>query len=363
MHQPIFASDTGFLRPFPNGRRFVSGTTEPDLGSGAKVVMLDTPQNLVRVTTDIGVSVDVTPETIFSFTVKDGSVLLYVPSDLTLLKASPIAWGGIWGGTADPRRWWIIGAIHSGGAFSSERNRPARLILRKDVADQVEDFLRRASINPEFRFEAIQRGIHGVNRVDLDDGTVIITSRVIDKMIGNLLIAGSKQLLFSVDDLPIEYRHAFLSGVLAGMTPKDGNLVFTSRYAEIVRHIHRTFMETAGLFSTLSINPMEPEVQKSTRVTYPHHCFLDDDALRAAEHLGLLHSRSRTPGVSGFRTVRIVDAEPIGKHPACTIESTEFATFVANWFVSKTSFTLPEAASVATHPVAVDPAKFEEVYK
>lgn len=339
------------------------GSTEPELGSGARVVMLDTPMNLVRVTTDIGVSVDVTPETIFSFTVKDGNVLLYVPSELTLLRATPVVWSGLWSGESDPRRWWLVGAIHSGGAFSSERNRPARLIVNRTIAGRVEDFVRRVSINPAFRFEGIQRGIHSVNRVDLDDGTSIITSRIIDKMIGNLLLPGSKQLLFSVDDLSVECRHAFLSGVLAGMSVRDGNLVFTSRYAEIVRHIHRIFMETAGLFSTLSINPMEPEVQKSTRVTYPHHCYLDDDALRAAEHLGLLPSSGRSPGVSGFRTVRILDAQPIGKLPACTVESSSGATFIANWFVSKSSFTLPEAASVAAHPIAVDPANFEEVNK
>lgn len=363
MHQPIFASDTGFLLPLPGGRRFVPGSTEPDLGSGAKVVMLDTPMNLVRVTTDIGVSVDVTPETIFSFTVKDGSVLLYVPSDLTLLKATPVSWGGIWGGDMDPRRWWIIGAIHSGGAFSSERNRPARLIISGEIADRVEDFIRRISINPAFRFEGVQRGIHAVNRVDIEGDLAIVTSRIIDKLIGNFLLAGSKQLLFSIDDLSVECRHAFLSGVLAGMSAKEGNLVFSSRYADIVRQMHRIFMETAGLFSTLSINPMEPEVQKSTRVTYPHNCYLDDDALRAAEHLGLLTPQVRKPGVSGFRTVRIVDAQPIGKHPACTVEASADTTFVANWFVSKSSFTLPEAVNVAAHPMVVDPAKFEEVHK
>lgn len=361
MHQPIFASDTGFLKPFPDGRRLVPGSEEPDLGGGARVEMLATEMNLVRVETDIGVSVAVTPETFFSFTRQDGNVLLYVPVELTLTMAKTVTWPGLWAGADDPRRWWIIGAIHAGGAFSSEQNRPARLILPSKLADDVEDYLRRISINPNFRIETI-KGFHAVTRSNLDDGTAILTSRIIDKLIGSALLPGSKHLLFIPDLLPVDARHAFLSGVLAGMTNADGKLVFRSRYADVVRTIHRVFMETAGLFSTLSINPMEPEIQKSTRVAYPHHCFLDEDALKAAHFLRLLPSKSPPPVTVGYRTVKIVDAVPIGKHAACTVIAPPSASlFVANWFVSRAEFTLPEAADIAAHPILVNPANFEEV--
>lgn len=366
MHLPIFSADSKFLQPSPDGRKVVFGRQESELIEDfVQVQMLRSEMNVVKVKTDIGIDVEITAETLFALHIDGDQVLLYNPALPQYAGVPELDWKAKWGGEDDLRRWFIIGAVLSGGNFSAETNRPARMIIPTKLAPPIVDYLRRVSINPAFRFTTLPnvKSMYAVNVLDLDD-TTVITSRLIDKMIGSFLVPLSKMPMFEPSMLSIEQRHAFFSGVLAGMEWKDDRLVFRNRSAAVVRRMHDIFMEVGSLFSVLSINPMEPEVQKSTRVTYPHHCYLDEDALDTALQLGFIHgSKPKGLTVTGYRYAKIIDATPIGPKPVCTVIAPHDFGVVVNWFVVRSNFVIPDAAEIASMPAFVNPARFEEVFE
>lgn len=370
MQSPIFSTETLFPVQRPGGRFLVKGATEPELFAGVHIDKLRAPSDLIEIETRSGMKLSLTPESVFSLIKHEGRVVLYNPPNVSLSTIRPPKWSDkVVKLEGDWRRWYIIGALLSGGSVSGDYNRPARLILLHETSrtKSIVGFLQRVSSVDDMldKYDAQHRV-----SITYAGERAVITSRVLDKLVKNIIEPRSMRLFIDPLLLGREQFHGFISGLIAAMplflSPDgiSGAATFKHRDRYIVEMIHSALNDRAGIPSVLVTSNMEPSTQYQKHGSEPHRLILSEGALRVCARLGLGGPRNTKADYTGIRQEDIIRVTPIGKQEACIVVSRQDDPdhSTANWFLFRPLFQLnADATNLATmHAVFADPAQFAQ---
>lgn len=362
MQSPIFSPDTVFPVIGPEGRTMQPGSTEPVLFPGCYVKRMKEPVDLIEIETRSGQQLRLSPESVFSLVKDSGKVVLFNAPDATLAGIKVPRWSEPIAGDLfeDYRRWFLVAAILSGGNYSADWNRPTRLILSANDkrAKPIAAFVQRIAGEPVLRDKH-----HAPFRVSISfvGDRSIITSRVLDRLVGTLLEPKTKRMFFDPGLLTQRAFHGFVSGLLAGLDYEGDKAVFTHRDRYVVEMVHRVMNDRAGIPADLHVSDMEPDLQRRSDVTTPHRVELRSRALNVCRFLGLIPCHERPAQDHGIVQQDIIRVQRLGKQDACILicEHDDPDHTTANSFLVRPVFAVdPVITDLATMPaVFMDPAR------
>lgn len=302
-------------------------------------------KELVKVETESGASLLLSPETFFAMDSAHGCLLRYLPYE-TVEQPEP------------SHRWWALvfaGAICATGRHSHERNRPSNMRVPLHLIEEYESVLNLhhiSMVKSRILTQNYQSGVKVIH--DADD--IFVKGRALSHIVGSWLEEKTQipPPLSKADQLP------FLTGLLSSLpVTEDGTQIFSHCYAIVVEMIHLWLWRDWGVPSRLSINPMEARVTVHTSGLMPHHLVLSSEAVQITREIGInrsspLRVMERSPHMVTMEAIAKVAS--IGKGPCVEIVSpVPGRKYTADSFMFGTVYDIPdEVLEIAGHPILLD---------
>lgn len=355
MRNPIFATDTLFTEQSPDGSiRKLSVDGEKTFTCGARLIVLSEKQPLLEIKTERGSSLVMSPESVFSLS-KDGEgnpkrfhpVHVASSQDLTAVDFNE---------SYDPEaiRFMLAGMITARGNHLFDRFRASSLIASADLVVPMEPYLQRIG-DHWLRLGVMHPKSNRVTVIEHEDG-YFLRSRILTRLIGNLLKDSTQEPLFYPDKVHSRLFWAYLRGLLSTTYREDGELVFRHRHASVVRLLSTELWTQFGVPSTLMIDPMEPDIQQNVMVPKAHQFRLSAEDQKYAVTAGLINGEEAQ--TSSHISEAILSVAPLKTRRSAVIvvpgEGRD-SPIMANGFIFTPQFEIPhEAEALATHPLMVD---------
>lgn len=377
MRNPIFDSHTIFTDSEPGKQPVrVDGVASRKLSDDYRLVTLETPQPLVRIRTDSGIILDISPETAFALAKnKHGALMRWQPI------FNPSALNPDIFQLACPRDFptlpddilalccYFAGLVCATGTHMKDRNRATTVTLPHLLAVEVEDRILSWGdmMVADGTFHNLSNR-HSV--VDMTDGTFYVRSRVLTHLVGDLLSEKLQQpteLLYETVERSELMLFCFFRGLLSSLSP-DGHdgLTMTHRDASVVEWCAEILWRVFGVPTELYVDPMEPTVQpgRSSALAKRHRFRLRSDYIPYAVAAGLRDGQFLPAYLLRAVPDPIVSVVPLdGRRQSVIVvpgPTTRSHPLTANGLQFSAAFQMPTGIeNIASHPSLVnDPAYF-----
>lgn len=364
MLNPIFHVDSVFMSQAPDYTfSHLQSVKKVSLLNGTSIQKLSDNQHLMKITTESGAWVIVSPETVFSLMKTDDGRLCrflriqkeFIQDKYHIDWTAPITDFG-----TDIRRFALIGMIVANGRHSMERSRPSNVTLPRSIGQEVLTFLTEWSKEKGF-------GLFSANRnpsvTELDDGTIFIKSRLLSWAADPFLTEKDQTITFDPSALTPRSLWAFAYGFINAVPDEvDSTKMIRHRGVETLIKIQRVLEHRLGVSSSLSVSSYEKEVM-TAKGERSHSLRFDATALAMARRTGLIHGvdRPNDESVGFLFAEKITGVEALkDRHPSVIVtgEANSALYMTANTFVFESEFEPNSIATeLAAHPsVMIDPS-------
>lgn len=369
MRNPIFAADTVIIDQVSSTLMWELPIREREmeLSAGERVVALDTPQALIRITTASGIKLDLTPETAMALK-KDalGSPMIWRPvrSHHRLSKLRTIS--DLDHPDFEAMRFYIAGLICGSGQHLTDRTRASFFSAPIPVAAAVEDMIMALApklVEKKFLHEYANRH----SAIDLGHGMFYLRSRVLTWLCDDLLTTKSQELLFDLDSTDHLLVWSFLRGLLSTLdTDDDGGIVFYHRHASVVKDIVAALWWRFGVPCSFTVHDHEPISSTMRRPENRHAIRLSAEQIKYAVFAGLRPGEPDLAYAARPIPDQIVSVEPL-PDPVKAIavvgkvecRNDRIYPLAANTVVFESLFSMPSEMTDQSRPALVkDPTEF-----
>lgn len=376
MRNPIFDHNTIFTDA-AHGQMPTKfdGTKTRELSDGSRLIRLETDQPLVRVTTESGIALDMSPESAFSLhKTDDGDLCRWQPVfNPSAHNLDPLASDlpSQYPDDGSDAEWqaklFTAGLVMGNGSFSLDKNRATSIIVPVKMAEYVESRIL-SYMEPLVERKHLHAYSMRHSAIDMADGSYFLRSRVLSHLANGFLTERLQQpngFLQSALLESVQSSFTFFRGLISSLLRTEGKLRFYNRDADVVRWVADSLWMQFGVPCSVKVDPMEPVIQPGRRSARPHHLEIDSHGIAYAVAAGLRDGVYQPSYL--LRPVRdpIVSVVPLdGRRPAVlVIPGRTFDRdypITANGLQFNAAFAMPTGIeSIAAHPMLVnDPAYF-----